>query len=86
MAFKKFNVIAPSVDIHGGEIELTEAQVKFRQGNLALIKGNRYAVQQPIQFKKGESIGLDEASLAKGMERFLAVVPEPAVLAKSPKA
>jgi hypothetical protein len=70
---KKFQVIGSALSLGAGTIELTEAQAKVRLHALDRVKGNVYKINNVIQFKVGEIIGLDAELPKTIVDRLQAV-------------
>lgn len=62
----------------GLEVELSDAQAASRGHVLTHVKGKRWRALGRLQFKAGETLGVDPSLLGKGMVRALADVKDPA--------
>lgn len=59
--------------IHGGVLSLTKDQAASRSHNIEKI-GRNYSVKNPVQFKVGESFGVE--FVPKDMELSVIIKPE----------
>jgi hypothetical protein len=64
MSMKMYTVSAIT-SLHEGRVVLDAKQARRRRHNIKLIEGDLYEIIKPVQFKIGEMIGLDEATLKK---------------------
>ena len=71
---KKFMVVKPMLRMNGGTIGLTTQQAQRRSNRLKALKKGVYEVTGAIEFKKGEVIGFDDATLSKAARASLVVV------------
>jgi hypothetical protein len=63
----KYTIVAASVRLHSGVLSLTKEQAATRLHNLKALDKGHYEIVQPVEFKRGETIGYDgEISKAMG--------------------
>ena len=55
----KYEIIGRFIELHEGLIEVSESQAKRRMQSLAPVGGGVYRIDNPVQFKVGEVIGLN---------------------------
>lgn len=54
----KYEIIGRFIELHEGLVEVNESQARRRSAMLAPIGGGVYRIDNPVQFKVGEIIGL----------------------------
>lgn len=59
---KKYKVACEVLKVPGGVVQLADSQVKTRADCLTDLGRNRYEVMKPVEFKKGDVLGLAEST------------------------
>lgn len=72
---KKHEIIGRFIELHEGVVEVTAAQAKRRSASLANIGFGLYRIDNPVQFKVGEIIGIDYDP-PKSLSDFMRLVDE----------
>lgn len=54
----KYEIIGRFIELHEGLVEVNESQARRRSAMLTPISGGVYRIDNPVQFKVGEIIGL----------------------------
>lgn len=75
LIMKKYEIIGRFVELHEGVVEVTASQAKRRSAMLAPIGGDLYRIDNPVQFKVGEIIGIDY-DVPKSLIEFMRPVEE----------
>jgi hypothetical protein len=65
---------AGGITLRTGTVLLHSSQAQARMHRLTALGGNRYEVRDPVQFKRGETFGL-QGGLPKGMGRSVEAIP-----------
>lgn len=60
----------------GIELQLSEAQAESRMSSLQVRRKGIYGVASPVQFKRGERLGIYEAFLTKSLLENLKEIPD----------
>jgi len=75
LIMKKYEIIGHFIQLHGGVVQVTASQAKRRSAMLAPIGGDLYRIDNPVQFKVGEIIGIDYEP-PKSLIEFMKLVEE----------
>lgn len=75
LIMKKYEIIGRFIELHEGVVEVTASQAKRRSAMLAPIGGDLYRIDNPVQFKVGEIIGIDY-DVPKSLIEFMKPVEE----------
>ena len=72
---RKYEIIGRFIELHEGVVEVTASQAKRRSASLAPIGDDLYRIDNPVQFKVGEVIGIDY-DLPKSLIEFMRPLDE----------
>ena len=67
---RKYEIIGRFIELHEGLVEVNESQARRRSAMLAPVGGGVYRIDNPVQFKVGEVIGIDY-DLPKSLVEFM---------------
>lgn len=72
---KKYEITGRFIELHEGVVEVTAAQARRRSASLSNIGFGLYRIDNPVQFKIGEIIGIDYEP-PKSLIEFMKLVEE----------
>ena len=59
LIMRKYQIVGSFIELHEGLVEVNESQAKRRSAMLAPVGNGIYRIDNPVQFKVGEVIGID---------------------------
>lgn len=75
LIMKKYEIIGRFIELYEGVVEVTPSQARRRSASLASIGFGLYRIDNPVQFKVGEIIGIDYEP-PKSLSDFMRLVEE----------
>lgn len=81
---KKYEIIGRYIQLFDGVVAVTEAQAKRRSASLHPLGDGIYRIDNPVQFKVGEIIGInyDPPKSLVDFMRLIEELPEPEEMAE----
>ena len=72
---KKYEITGRFIELHEGVVEVTADQARRRGASLASIGFGLYRIDNPVQFKVGEIVGIDYEP-PKSLAEFMRLIEE----------